>query len=80
MEEYPLVFDYSTNSRLLGLADMAKGIETSRPARATYKQTLHVLEIMASVFMSAEKNAPVTLKTHFEREAPMDPTLPHGIL
>lgn len=79
-EEYPLEFDYSTNSRCLGLADMAKGIETGKSARTTSKQTLHVLEIMASIMKSAEIGAPVTLKTHFEREAPLNPSLPHGIL
>ena len=80
LEELPLVFDYSNNSRCLGLADMAKAIETGREGRTTYKQTFHVLEIMASVMKSAETGAPVTLKSHFEKEAPMDPTLPTGVL
>ena len=79
-EEYPLTFDYSENARCLGLADIAKAIETGRAGRTTYKQTLHVLEIMASVMKSAETGATVELKTHFEREAPMDPTLPVGVL
>lgn len=34
-EEYPLAFDYDQNSRCLGLADMAKGIETGRASRTT---------------------------------------------
>ncbi len=80
MESYPLVFDYAANSRCLGLDDMAKAIETGRRGRTTYLQTLHVLEIMASVYESAKLDAPITLKTHFDREAPMDPSLPHGIL
>lgn len=79
-EEYPLVFDYSENSRCLGLADIAKEIEGARASRTTSKQTFHVLEVMASVMKSAEIGAPVTLTSHFEREAPMDPTLPHGEL
>jgi len=80
LEELPLVFDYSNNSRCLGLADMAKAIETGREGRTTYKQTFHVLEIMASIMKSAEIGTPVTLKSHFEKEAPMDPTLPTGVL
>ena len=80
MEEYPLTFDYSENSRCLGLADIAKEIEGVRASRTTSKQTFHVLEVMASVMKSAEIGAPVTLSSHFEREAPMDPTLPHGEL
>jgi hypothetical protein len=35
---------------------------------------------MASIMKSAELQAPVALTSHFEREAPMDPTLPHGVL
>lgn len=79
-EEYPLAFDYGKNSRCLGLADMAKSIETGNPSRTTCKQTFHVLETMASIMKSAELQAPVELTSHFEREAPMDPTLPHGVL
>ena len=79
-EEYPLAFDYGKNSRCLGLADMAKSIETGNPSRTTCKQTFHVLETMASIMKSAELQAPVALTSHFEREAPMDPTLPHGVL
>ena len=80
MEEYPLTFDYSENSRCLGLADIAKEIEGVRASRTTSKQTFHVLEVMASVMKSAEIGAPVTLSSHFEREAPMDPSLAHGEL
>ena len=78
--EYPLEFDYAENSRCLGLADMAKAIESGRASRTTYKQTFHVLEVMSSVMKSAELGEPVELTTHFDREAPMDATLPHGIL
>ena len=78
--EYPLIFDYKENSRCLGLDDMAKAIESGRAGRTTSKQTLHVLEAMAGTMKSAEMNAPYEMKTHFEREAPMDPTLPHGYL
>jgi predicted dehydrogenase len=80
MEEYPLTFDYSENSRCLGLADIAKEIEGVRASRTTSKQTFHVLEVMASVMKSAEIGEPVTLSSHFEREAPMDPSLAHGEL
>ena len=59
---------------------MAKSIETGNPSRTTCKQTFHVLEAMASIMKSAELQVPVALASHFEREAPMDPTLPHGTL
>ncbi|MCQ2431343.1 MAG: Gfo/Idh/MocA family oxidoreductase [Clostridia bacterium] len=79
-EEFPMTFDYPENSRCLGLDDMAVAIETGRPGRTTYKQTLHVLETMAGVFESAKTGLPYEMKTHFVREAPMDPTKPHGHL
>lgn len=78
--EYPLAFDYSENSRCLGLDDMAKAIESGRNGRTTSKQTLHVLEAMSGIMNSAESGVPYVMKTHFEREAPMDPSLPHGYL
>jgi len=80
MLEFPLVFDYSENSRCLGLDDIAVSIETGRPGRTTYRQTLHVLEIMDGIMQSAKSGEVYNLTTSFEREAPMDPTKPHGIL
>ena len=79
-ETYPLAFDYDENSRCLGLADMAKALSANRPGRTTYRQTFHVLEAMMGVMKSAETGLPVTLTSHFEREAPMDASLPKGIL
>lgn len=78
--EYPLEFDYSENSRCLGLDDMAKAIESGRRGRTTSRQTLHVLEAMSGIMISAETGKPYELKSKFEREAPMDPALPHGYL
>lgn len=78
--EYPIEFDYAENSRAIGLADMAKAIETGRPGRTTYKQTLHVLEVMTGVLTSAKTGMPVEIKSKFQREAPMDAALEHGIL
>ncbi len=78
--EYPLTFKYDTNSRCLGLDDMAKALETGRPGRTTSKQTYHVLEAMCGIMESAKTGKPYVLKSHFDREAPMDPTLPNGVL
>ncbi len=71
-EEYPLAFGFSENSRCLGLADLAKSLEGGCASRTTYKQTFHVLEAMMSVMKSTETGMPVTLSSHFEREAPME--------
>ncbi len=79
-EEIALAFDYSENSRCLGLADLAAAIENGRAPRTSYRQTYHVLEVMTGVMKSAETGMPYEMTTHFTREAPMDPTLPHGVL
>lgn len=79
-EELPLTFDYGVNSRCLGLADLAAAIEQGRPPRTSYRQTYHVLEVMTGIMKSAETGVLYEMTTHFEREAPMDPTLPHGVL
>ncbi len=79
-ETLELEFDYSENSRCLGLADLAAAIEQGRPPRTSYLQTYHVLEVMTGIMKSAETGMPYTITSRFEREAPMDPTLPHGVL
>ena len=78
--EIPLEFNYSENSRCLGLADMAAAIEQGRTPRASYLQTYHVLEVMTGAMKSAETGTVYEVKSQFEREAPMDPSLPHGVL
>lgn len=70
-KEHPLLFDYAQNSRGLGLADMAKALESGRPYRANYKQTLHVLEAMAAFTTSSDMRQAVDLKSSFNREEPM---------
>lgn len=79
-KEYPMPFHYQENSRCLGLADMAVALESGRPGRTTSRQTYHVLEVMAGIIQSADTGLPVEITSHFEREAPMDPTLPVGRL
>ena len=61
-------------------ADLAAAIEQGRPPRTSYRQTYHVLEVMTGIMKSAETGVPYVLTTKFEREAPMDPTMPHGVL
>ncbi|MBQ7049319.1 MAG: Gfo/Idh/MocA family oxidoreductase [Firmicutes bacterium] len=78
--EYPLEFGYAENSRCLGLDDLAKALETGRPGRTTSLQTFHVLEAMAGIMESAKTGTSYVMTSHFEREAPMDPSLPNGIL
>jgi len=79
-KEMPLVFDYDDNSRALGLADMAKALQTGRGYRASYKQTLHVLEILTSFEKSSNEGKYISLETSYEREIPMKNNPLIGIL
>ena len=78
--DMPLLFDYKENSRALGLADMAKALTDGRDFRASYKQTLHALEIMTGFEKASEQNRYIELTTHYERSAPMYNNPIHGIL
>jgi len=79
-KEMPLMFDYNVNSRALGLSDMCKAIEEGRGCRANYTQQHHVLEILTSFTKSCEEGSYISLKTKYERTAPMKNNPMHGIL
>ena len=79
-EEIPLAFAYKENSRALGLAEMASAIEHGRSPRASWKQTLHVLEILTGFERASKAGQYLDLTTTYERTEPMDPTLPVGVL
>ncbi|MBR5868127.1 MAG: Gfo/Idh/MocA family oxidoreductase [Clostridia bacterium] len=79
-KEIPLMFDYAANSRALGLADMAKAIETGRPWRADMTQQHHVLEILTSFEKASASGTFYPLKTKYAPTAPMQNNPMHGIL
>lgn len=66
-KDMPLEFDYADNSRALGLADMAKALQTGRDSRASYKQTYHVLEIMESFNKSGDERREIPIESHFDK-------------
>lgn len=77
---FPLMFSYAENSRGLGLADMAKALQTGRPARADYRQTFHVLDAITGFDRSAESGQWVKMQTEFVRLDPMKKAEVVGIL
>ena len=79
-EKIPLLTRYTENSRALGLADMAKAIETGRDHRAHYSQQLHVVELMSSFRKSSETGMTVQLETPDPRTAPLPYTPLLGII
>lgn len=78
--EMPLMYDYSENSRGLGLADMAKALQTGRDSRANLDLTTHVLEILTSFEKSSMEGRYLPLETRYERAMPMKNNPIHGIL
>lgn len=79
-KEMPLLFDYKENSRGLGLADMAKALQTGRDYRANDQLIYHVLEILTSFEKSSTEGCYLPLETHYERSLPMKNNKVHGIL
>ena len=71
IREMPLLFGYQENSRALGLADMAKALQTGRNFRANYHQTYHVLEIMETIEKSSAQRRYLQLESRYTREKPM---------
>ena len=78
--EFPLTFGYAENSRGLGLADMAKAIETGRKIRAESDLTGHVLEVITGFNKASEDGRHIEIQTKPERPAPMANGLPVGYL
>ncbi len=64
-------FVYNDNMRLIGLADMAAGIELKRPHRCSGELAYHVLDVMCSILDAGEKGQYVTLESTCVRPAPL---------
>ena len=79
-DELPLLFDYVDNMRALGLADMAKSLQTGRDARCGMQQVYHVVDILTGFERSARSGAWVEMKTPYKRPAPMKKAALPGVL
>jgi len=79
-DELPLLFDYVDNMRALGLADMAKSMQTGRDARCGMQQVYHVVDILTAFERSAMSGAWLEMKTPYKRPAPMKKAALPGVL
>ena len=79
-KEIPLAFDYSENCRALGLADMAKAIETGRKARANGDLTYHVVEVMTGFERASTERKFIDIESTVERPEPMVVPAVKGVL
>ena len=70
-EDVPLTHSYLENSRGIGLADMACGLRSGRPHRASGELGFHVLDIMQGFLESSEQDTQLLLQSTCERPAPL---------
>ena len=75
-----ITFPYQDNMRLIGLADMAAGIELGRPHRCSGELAYHVTDVMCSILESAEQGQYVTVESTCVRPAPLREGLVPGEL
>jgi len=68
------------NYRIIGLADMAQAILSSRKHRASLELSLHVLEAMEAILTSSQLGEPVKLKHQCNRPAALPSDLQFGQL
>ena len=66
--------------RLIGLADMAAGIELGRPHRCSGELAYHVTDVMWSILESAETRQTVAPESTCARPAPLREGLAPGEL
>lgn len=78
--EVPLEFAYSTNSRGLGLADMAHALRAGRAHRASGELAYHVLEIMESIHTASDSDQHVHLQSTCARPALLPQDAPVGAI
>jgi predicted dehydrogenase len=75
-KDVPLTHGYTSNSRGIGVADMANALRSGRPHRANGDLTYHVLETMHAFHTASDKEKTVRIKSKVKRlEA-----LPLGLL
>jgi predicted dehydrogenase len=74
-QEIPLTHGYTTNSRGIGLADMANVMHTDRLHRANGEMAYHVLETIESLLQSSQENQHIVLSSSCSQPEPFAPGL-----
>lgn len=68
--DVPITRPYAVNSRGLGVADMAAGLQENRPHRANGEMAHHVLDIMHAVHESSAQGHHVKIESRCAQPAP----------
>jgi predicted dehydrogenase len=74
--ELPLTRGWTDNSRGIGLADMAIGLRTGRPHRASGQLAYHVLDVMQAFLDSSAASRHISIESTCDRPEPLSPTWP----
>jgi predicted dehydrogenase len=69
--EVPLTHGFTSNSRGLGIADMAYAMRSGRPHRANGEMAYHVLDIIESFVQSASEGKHILLSSTCARPQPL---------
>lgn len=69
--ELPLTRPYITNSRGLGVSDLARAIREGGPARASGDLAYHALDVMLATLDSSVANRHIQIESTVERPAPL---------
>jgi predicted dehydrogenase len=70
-QSVPLITGYAENSRGLGVADLAAGLQSGRPHRANGDMAFHVLDIMHAVHDASAEGRHIDMTSACERPAPV---------
>ena len=80
IREIPLAYGYKEDSRGLGLADMAKALQTGREFRAASDMTFHALEVMEGLIKSGHERREIKIESRFSKKQIMKRPVRPGVL
>lgn len=80
LKEVPFSHGFSTESRGIGVADMAYAIQSGRANRASGRLARHILDISLGIFEASEQERHVTLQSTIERPEPLPLGLKYNTL
>lgn len=69
--DVPVAAGYADAGRGVGLADLARGVETDRPHRANGELAFHLLEVMEAILTAGAEHRVVEVESRCERPAPV---------
>jgi predicted dehydrogenase len=78
--EVPLTHGYTENTRSIGVADLACGLASGRPHRASGELTFHVLDLMHAFHEASSQGRHLELGSTCARPAPLPVGLQPGQL